>query len=280
MLWKAIKLTALTVSGASVLGALVFGTDLTSYVRSSCNSMSRSVKDTIPIDFQISRARDLLADTGPEMQKNIRLMAEEEVDIATLRDDIARGQQSLDDEKVRLGKLRDDLATSQNSFTFGDFAYSRQELIEELARRFGNYQQALAAQDQKRQLLVNRQKALGQAMQAMDIARTQSATLQSEIDALDGRYRLTLSTSAGGDAHLDDSKLAQAEQVVSDVRRQLDISDRVLAQEAKFTQPMPLDAIDEKDLMTQVDAELSGHHDQASPAGAVSSDTSPVVTAP
>jgi hypothetical protein len=45
MLWKAIKLTALTASGASVLGALVFGTDLTSYVRSSCDSMSRSVKE-------------------------------------------------------------------------------------------------------------------------------------------------------------------------------------------------------------------------------------------
>jgi len=230
MLWKAIKLTAVTVGGSALLGGFIFGTDLGSYVRSSFNSTARSVKDNVPLDFQLQRARDLLADTGPEMQKNVRLMAEEEVDIAALRADIDRTKLSLADEKGRLQKLRDSLGTADTSFTFGDFTYTRAELAEELSRRFQNYQQGLAAEDQKEALLVNRQKSLGAAMQAMDIARAQRDTLQSEIDGLEGRYRLAQATAAGSGEAIDNSKLSQTELAVGEIRRQLDISDKMLAQ--------------------------------------------------
>jgi hypothetical protein len=267
MLWKAIKVTAITLGGAALAGGFVYGTQMGSYVRSTCNSMFRTVKESVPVDFQLQRARDLLADTGPEMTRNVRLMAEEEVDIADLRADISRTQQSLADEKSRLSRLRDNLATSQASFTFGDFAYTRQELADELSRRFQNYQQGLAAETQKEQLLIDRQRALGAAMQAMDLARAQRTTLESEIEGLEGRYRLAQATAAGSGEPIDNSKLSQASQAVDEIRRQLDISDRMLAQEARFTQPMPLDSVNEKDLLTQVDAQLSGNQAQnAAPA--------------
>jgi hypothetical protein len=259
MLWKAIKLATITVGSAALVGGFICETEAGSYVRSTYNSMFRAVKADVPVDFQIQRARDLLADTGPEMQKNVRLMAEEEVDIADLRTDIGRTKQSLADEKTRLQKLRDDLATAQVSFIFGDFTYSRQELAQELSRRLQNYQQGLSAESQKEQLLIDRQKALGAAVQAMDIARAQRTTLESEIEGLEGRYRLVQATAAGSGEEIDNSKLAQATQAVGEIRRQLDISDRMLAQEARFSQPMPIDTVNEKDLLSQVDAQLSGH---------------------
>lgn len=276
MLWKAMKLATVTVGSVALLGGFIYETEAGSYVRSTYNSMFRAVKADVPMDFQIQRARDLLADTGPEMQKNVRLMAEEEVDIGDLRTDIGRTKQSLADEKTRLQKLRDDLATSQTSFTFGDFTYTRQELAQELSRRLQNYQQGLSAESQKEQLLINRQKALGTAMQAMDIARMQRTTLQSEIEGLEGRYRLVQATAAGSGENIDNSKLSQASEAISEIRHQLDISDRVLAQEARFSQPMPIDTVNEKDLLSQVDAQLSGHNSQPQPASSSgdSADTS------
>jgi hypothetical protein len=262
MLWKAIKLATITVGSAALVGGFIYETEAGSYVRSTYNSMFRAAKADVPVDFQIQRARDLLADTGPEMQKNVRLMAEEEVDIADLRTDIGRTKQSLGDEKTRLQKLRDDLATSQVSFTFGDFTYTRQELAQELSRRLQNYQQGISAESQKEQLLIDRQKALGAAVQAMDIARAQRTTLESEIEGLEGRYRLVQATAAGSGEEIDNSKLAQATQAIGEIRRQLDISDRMLAQEARFSQPMPIDTVNEKDLLSQVDAQLSGHPSQ------------------
>jgi hypothetical protein len=259
MLWKAVKLAALTTAGAAAIGGVVFGSDLLSYVRSSAHSVSLAVKDNVPVDFQIGRVRDLLDDSIPEMQKNIRLMAEQEVDIASLKTDISESRQSLEDERHRLARLRDALGTSQTSFTFGDLTYTRTQLTDELAQSFDCYKQAESALEQKAQLLDTRQKALAEETVALERANAERAALQSQVDALEGRYHLEQATASGTDLSIDSSKLAQAQQAVTDLRRQLDISEQVLATEAKFTRPIQIDVVDEKELLSQVDSQLSGN---------------------
>src|SRR5580658_5036529 len=257
MLWKAVKLASLTTASAAAIGGMVFGSDLISYVRSSAHSVSLAVKDDVPVEFQIRRVRDLLDDSVPEMQKNIRLMAEQEVDIASMKTDIAQCRQSLDDEKSRLQKLRDVLTSPLTSFTFGDLTYTRAQLTDELAQSFDEYKQAEAALEQKVQLLDTRQKALAEETVALERANTERAALQSQVDALEGRYHLVQATAGGTDLSIDSSKLSQAQQEISDLRRQLDVSEQVLATEAKFARPPQIDVVDEKQLLSQVDSQLS-----------------------
>ena len=52
-------------------------------------------------------------------------------------------------------------------------------------------------------------------------------------------------TPSGSEVRFDNSKLAQAEQVVAEVSRQLDITEHTLAREAKFTQPILPDVVEE-----------------------------------
>ncbi len=278
MLWKAVKLATLTTASAAAVGGVVFGSDLISYVRSSAHSVSLAVKDNVPVDFQIRRVRDLLDDSVPEMQKNIRLMAEQEVDIASMKTDIAQCRQSLDDEKARLQKLRDALASPLASFTFGEITYTRAQLTDELAQSFDDFKQAQAALEQKIQLLDTRQKALAEETVALERANTERAALQSQVDALEGRYHLVQATASGTDLSIDSSKLAQAQQAISDLRRQLDISEQVLATEARFTRPIQIDFVDEKELLSQVDSQLAAHPDQASaPSSPVTDDSGSVI---
>jgi len=266
MLWKAIKLSAITAAAAGVVGFVVFGTDFVSYAHSSWHAVASSVKQNIPLDFQIRRARDLLEQTGPEMRKNVRLIAEEEVDIASLRTALADAQQSVDGQKVRLAAYRDNLTTNQAAFVIGEFTYTRPQLTRQLAEQLQSYTEAQTALDQKQQLLQNRQTALAAAEQAMQRAGAQRAELQSEIDTLEARYRLVQATSAGTDMQMDNSKLSQAEQVVAGVQHELAVSERMLAREAKFA-PVPASPeINEKDLLTKVDAQLSAPHDGLSDA--------------
>jgi len=264
MFWKVVKLSALTTAGAAAIGGMAFGTDLVSYVRSGCRSVSSSVKDNVPVEFQIRRVRDLIDDSVPEMQKNIRLMAEQEVDIESMKTDMVQCKKSLEEEKRRLQKLRDALATSQSSFTFGELTYTREQLTEELAQSFDSYKQAEAALQQKAQILDTRQKALAEETVAMERANTERAALQSQADELEGRYHLVQATASGTNLEIDSSKLTQAQQALTDLNRQLDISEKVLATEAKFTRPIQIDVVDEKELLSQVDAQLSGHPDSGS----------------
>jgi len=256
MLWKAIKYGTLATGGALLAGGLVFGTDLGSYVRSSYHEVRGAVKDNIPIDFELRRARDLLDGVGPELHRNIRLVAEQEVEIATLKADIDQSRRNLADERQRIARLRDCLATSQASFTFGDLSYSRVQLAQELSRQFTHFREAETALTAREQLLVSRRQGLATAMEAMETAKAQKATLEAQIDGLEAQYKLVQAASQGTDLQIDHSRLAQAHKVVDDIRKQLNVAEHVLAHEAKFTQSIPMDTVDERDLLAQVDQHL------------------------
>ena len=260
MLWKLIKLSTLATGGALLVGGLVFGTELASYVRSSCREVRSAVRDNIPIEFELRRARDLLDGVGPELHNNVRLVAEQEVEIASLKGDIDQGRRNLQDEKYRVQKLRDSLSSAQSSFSFGDLTYTRDQVAQELSRQFTHYREAEAALTAKAQLLESRQRSLAAAMEAMEAAKGQKATLEAQIDGLEAQYRLVEASSGGTNLQIDHSRLSQAQRVVADIRKQLAVAEHVLAHEAKFTQPVPIDIVDEKDLLTQVDEHLNGSH--------------------
>jgi len=253
MLWKAIKIGAITTGGAAILGGLALGSDLGSYVRTSVHEVRSSVKDNIPIEFELRRARNLLDGVGPELHNNIRLVAEQEVEIANLKGELQQSHQNLDAEKMRIEKLRNCLSTSKVSFEFGGLDYTRGQLTQELSRQFTHFKEAEVALSAKTELLSSRQRSLQAAMEAMESAKGQKATLEAQIEGLEAQFRLVQAAAKGTDVSIDHSRIAQATRVVEDIKKQLSVAEHVLAHEAKFTQPVPIDTVTEKDLLTQVD---------------------------
>ncbi|MGA2502061.1 MAG: hypothetical protein ABSH20_30325, partial [Tepidisphaeraceae bacterium] len=160
---------------------------------------------------------------------------------------------SLSDEQARVATLRDSLATSQASFYMGGISYSREQVKDELARRFDRYKEAEVVLAGKRRLLENREKALAASMQLVERARSQKALLESQIESLQGQFRLVQAASVGSKVGVDNSKLAQTEKLIGQIKTQLDVAERVLAHEARFTEPMRIDVINEQQLLTTVD---------------------------
>ena len=87
MIRKAIKYGVVPVVALLLVGGLMFGSDLGSYISSSARSVRESVKDSVPTEFELQRARDLLEQIVPEMHANIRLIAQVKV-FYNLLDDI------------------------------------------------------------------------------------------------------------------------------------------------------------------------------------------------
>jgi hypothetical protein len=52
---------------------------------------------------------------------------------------------------------------------------------------------------------------------------------------------------------VDNSKLAQTEKLITQIKKRLDVAERILAHESQFVQAIPVDAVVEEDLLTQVD---------------------------
>lgn len=258
MILKALKVGVIGTAAALLVGGAVFGTELGSYVRSSTRCMTSAVKDNVPIEFELRRARDLLDDIIPEMHASIRSIAEQEVEIAGLKAEITDGDRALAEAKGKVGKVRECLSTPGGSFSIGHVIYSRDELKEDLARRFERTKEAELALSGKRRLLSNREKSLQAAVQMFDRTRNQRAQLESQIAALDSQHKLVQMASVGSGVQIDHSKLAQTEKLIADIKKQLDVAERVLAHKAKFVDSIPVAiSVNEKELLTEVDAYLS-----------------------
>jgi hypothetical protein len=257
MFFKPFKWATVGLLGFGLAGTALFGRDLYSYVNSSVRSAQAAVKDSVPIEFELRRARDLLDDILPEMQANVRLIATQEVEMESLRRDIDESRTSIAEERARITKLRDALGSKENSFTFARITYTRDQVKDDLARRLEQVKEADMILSGKQRLLSNREKALAAAVSALERTRSQKSLLESQIASLDGQQKLLKATSVGSSIQIDNSKLAQSERLIAQIKKQLDTAERVLAHEAKFTQPIDVQTLSERDVMTQAEEYLA-----------------------
>jgi len=263
MFMKWLKRGAIVAVGCCVVGGFLFGGDLVSYVTSSAKSVRTAVKDSVPVEFELTRARDLLDQIIPEMHANVRLIAEEEVEVAALKADIGDGEESMEAEQMRVKSLRAALENPQAQYTFSGRQYPRSYVKDDLARRFQAVKESELVLASKRRLLSSRERSLHSAMALLDKTKMRKATLEDKIEGLASQYRLVKAAAVGSRIQVDSSKLAQTEKLIAQIKKRLDIAERVLAHESHFVQAIPVETIVEKDLLTQVDEYFSSNRDPA-----------------
>jgi len=262
MLMKVVKIGAIATAGFVLVGGLLFGGDLLSYVSSSTASMREAVRESVPIEVELQRARHTLEEIVPEIQANVRLIAKEEVEIEALKDDIARSKLALVDEKARIAKLSSLLTSEQVAYTLGGRTYSRDAVKDDLARRFDGYKEAEVVLAGKERLLTAREQSLSSAIALLDKARSRKEVLASKIEQLVSQHRLVTAAAVGSQIQVDNSKLAQTEKLIGQIKKRLDVAERVLAHEGRFVEPIEVDVIDEQDLLTQIHEHFGGADQQ------------------
>ena len=259
MILKIAKYGLVGVAGTALIGGAMFGSDLCSYATSSGRAVRSAVRETVPIAFELRRARDMVGDLGPEIQACVRQVARQEVEIAALRQETERSRTGLQAERARVQGLRDALGSKDGTYVFHGIRYTRDQVKDDLTRRFDLLKEAEAVLAGKERLLQNRERSLAAAVQALDRTRTQRAVLEGQIATLETQHQLLTSASAGTASSIDDGKLAQAQRMLAKVKTELDVAERVLAHEARFTDAAPIEAVvDEADLLTKVDEHLTG----------------------
>lgn len=257
---KWLKRGSLAVVGVVVVGGFLFGTDFFSYLRTSAGNVRESVRENVPIEFELERARDLINEILPEIHSNIHVIAQDEVEIASLEEDIKLGAEKLAEDRSGLGKLRDKLNVVIASYEIGGCKYSRDQLMEHVSLKFARVKDAEIIQGSKQRLLKTRQSSLQAAMQLLDRARSRKTELEQRVEGLVAKNRLIKASAVQSRVHVDDSKLSRADQLLSDIQKRLNVAERVLAHEestALFIEP---NLIDEVSLLAEIDAHLQGEN--------------------
>jgi hypothetical protein len=231
---------------------LVFGQNAWSYARSTLHGWRTSMNDSVPVEYELERAREMLDEIIPEMHANIRMIAKEEVELAHLKQDIARSEEALAEQETRISRLTNLLEGEKVFFTFGDNRYSRTEVKRDLANKFERYKEAQVVLAGKRKLLEQRKRSLQSAIEMLDKARGKKAILEQKVAALASKHRLIQAASIGSEMEMSDSTLAQADKLIADIQKRLEVSERVLAHEGRFVEPIQMDVGTEEELISEV----------------------------
>jgi len=253
MILRWVKWGVMGTVGLGLLGGMLFGKDIISYAKSSAKGVRTAVKDSVPIEFELRRARDLLEGIIPEMQANIRVIATEEVEIAALKGEIAKNREGLEGEQSKIKTLRVALEQPRTQYAFAGRSYSHDEVKHDLAARFERFKESEIVLASKVKVLESRERSLDAARQMLDKTSSEKRILESKIEALAGQYRLVKAASTGSQIQVDNSKLAQTEKLIAQIQKRLDVAERVLAAESKFVEQIPVDTVVESDLVAQVD---------------------------
>ena len=134
-----IKKAIFTAAAALVVSLVFLGRDLVSYVRTSAGYVQSSVTDSVPMEFQITRARGMIDNLVPEIRKNMHVIAKEEVEVEKLDKQIADTQRRLAKDKEEILRLKTDIDSSKPAFEYAGRTYTLPQVKQDLANRFDRY---------------------------------------------------------------------------------------------------------------------------------------------
>ncbi|HAK96527.1 MAG TPA: hypothetical protein DCM87_16440 [Planctomycetes bacterium] len=261
-MFKLIKWTAVGVGGALILGGLMFGTDMFGYASSSYKQFRNKVKSAVPVELEIQRARDLLAELVPELKANIVLVAQEEVAVDELEKEISK-------ERVRVASARDKMRGMKDSLAVQPVAYAadlgRARQVEALAMQLERVRLAEKLLEGKDRVLITRKKSLDTAIQALKSAQVRKVELEGEIERLEHDVRLMKLENQGPKVCVEQTSLAKAERLVAELRKRLEVAQKVLASGAVIDEDPPAPPVSEEEIICRV-SEYLGEAAPAAPA--------------
>jgi chromosome segregation ATPase len=237
---------------------LLFGRSTLSYIRTSAGYISDAAQESVPIEFQIDRARGMIKDLVPEVRKNMQVIAKEEVEIKKLEEQIAQTQTRLVKEKEQLLRLKTDLASGQSNFTYASRSYTAEQVKMDMANRFERYKTSEATLASLEQMLTARQRSLDAARQKLEGMLVAKRQLAVEVENLEARLQMVAAAQTTSDYQFDDSRLGQAKELIAKLRTRLDVAEKLANAETKYQGEIQLDGTSPANIVEEVTEHFAG----------------------
>ncbi len=248
MLKKILILSAVGVGSAVALA----GTGAWSYMRTGFHTASDAVRDSVPIDWEIKRARQMIEDLKPEIARNLQVVAREEVGVQRLAAEIKAKEEQLAKSRGDIMRLKGDLESGSVRFVYAGRSYSVSQVKEDLSNRFKQFQVHEQTTSKLNQVLSAREKNLDAARRKLDSMLAAKRELEVEIENLQARMTMVEVAQTSSPVALDDSHLSSTRQLLDDIRTRIDVAERMVASEGALEGAIQLDETPSEDLLEEI----------------------------
>jgi hypothetical protein len=266
-----IKKSLVAVGGLSLLMVLFFGRDAASYVRTSAGWVKDTVKSSVPVEFEIERARRMVKNLVPDIRRNMHVIAQEEVEVERLDKQITQTTATLEKDRAEMLRLKTDLATAQPVYQYAGRSYSVQQVKVDLTNRFERYKTHEATLASLRDIQAARRKSLDAArlkLEGMLVAKRQ---LEVDVENLEARFKMVEVAQTTCDFNIDDSQLGRVKDLITEVRTRLNVAERLVNTEGELHEEIPLTAPQTENIVDQITEYFNGEKDGAKVAEAQAS---------
>ncbi len=255
------------------LAALVLfvavGREATSYVRTCYEWTRDSVKSSIPLDFEIDRARSLLKNLLPDIRANMHLIAKEEVEVQKLDQQIAEQRARLDKDQAEILRMKGDLESGSSSFKYAKRTYTVEQVKHDLTQRFERFKTQDATVNSLEQMRAAREKSLAAARQKLENMLATRRQLEVDVEHLEARLKMVEAAQTTSAYQFNDTQLSRAKELITDLRTRLDVAERLLDTDAASLEQIPLDTPTDAALLDQI-GEYFGRGEQRALVSSVS----------
>lgn len=250
--FKMLLLGSLALGGA---GFLFLGTDFPSYLGSMASSVRESVADKIPVEIELRRAEDLIRKIDPQIDTCKRDLARAEVELEDLQESVVHLEKvvTAEEKKLRVGAAllrEEDGAGVRLAADYG----ARRRVSADLSRTKDSYVNNVAILKTKRTLIERQTRAVGAAKERLAAVRYEREALEDQVRALKTQKMQVEALAATSNRFdLDSSALSQAKEVISGVRKRLDVAQRMLENDLAFQGEPVGDLVEERDVLQEID---------------------------
>jgi chromosome segregation ATPase len=253
-----VKRTLMAVGAVGLLSMFCFGRDAVSYVGTSAGWLKQSVKDSVPIEFEIERARKMVKDLVPDIRKNMHVIAQEEVEVEKLDAQIALAEKKLGKDRTELVRLKTDLSNASGTFHYAGRSYSTDQVKTDLSHRFERFKTSDATLASLKEIHSARERSLSAARAKLEGMLAAKRQLEVDVENLEARLKMVEVAQTTSNYSFDDSQLGRAKELISDLRTRLNVAERMITTEGQFSDEIPLDEAAPDDIVDQVSEYLSG----------------------
>jgi chromosome segregation ATPase len=234
-----------------LLAGLLFGREAVSYVTTSAGWMHQTVKDAVPIEFELERARKMIRDLDPEIRRNMTLIAREEVAVERLADNIQQSESQLARAKEDIVKLNEDLQAGSEYYVYAKRTYSAKQVRDDLENRFLRFKSKEDAVGHLHKVLEARRSALQAAQQKLETMMAAKSQLEVEVEQLEARMKMVQVAQTRSNFNFDDSHLARTKDLLGDIQARIDVAARLANADEHYHEEIPVRSDD------RVDADIS-----------------------
>ena len=248
MLKKVLIGSAIAVGSVGVL----VGAPFFSYVKSGVSSARQAIRESIPVEVEIKRARDMISDLKPEIADNLRVIAREEVEVKRLNEEVSKKQEGLAKARRDIMRLKDDLQSGGSHFVYASKTYTSSQVKDDLSNRFKQFQTQEATTDKLEKILEARTKNLDAARRKLDEMLAAKRQLEVEVENLQARLTMVQVAETSSQITVNDSHLSRTRELLDDIRSRIDVAEQMIQNEGVLEGSINLEEETPTDLVDQI----------------------------